>query len=308
MSDPIADWDDRLKRDGEKRDADFWQGEPQRPAPGTYGTKEEPVTQALQTVSTDSQSAAVALSPEQVQLLKDTICKGATNDELALFIQVCKSKKLDPFSGQIHAVKRWANGRETMTYQTGIDGFRLLAERTGLRAGMDGPFWCGADGKWMDVWLSPDPPKAARVIVYTKGSDKGYAGTAYWDFYVQTKKSGEPNRMWAKGGPNMLAKCAEALALRMAFPSELSGVYTSDEMGQAENEPQQRVRLTRKELAIEAVKGELLAGWSTKDERADAIKRAFKLEKPEELPKLTIKELEAGIDLLKEQWLRRRGQ
>lgn len=201
-------------------------------------------------MSTALTTTEFSLSREQVQLLKATICKGASDNELALFLEVCKSKRLDPFSGQIHAVKRpeydKASDRyvDRMTYQTGIDGFRLIADRTGERNGEDDPEWCGEDGLWVPIWLHKDPPSAARVRVYRKNHDKPYTGIAQWDFYAQTKRDGTPNRMWARGGPHMLAKCAEALALRKAFPSELAGLYTSDEMGQVER--------SRKTEAIEA--------------------------------------------------------
>jgi hypothetical protein len=56
---------------------------------------------------------------------------------------------------------------------------------------------------------------------------------ATWEQYKQTKKEGGVTSMWAKFGPLMLAKCAESLALRRAFPNELSGVYSQEEMAQA---------------------------------------------------------------------------
>ncbi len=191
------------------------------------------------------QSGAVAtaqeMNAEQVQLLKDTVCKGATDQELSLFVQVCKSKRLDPFSRQIHAVKRpvkdeRGNWGHTMTFQTGIDGYRLIADRTGQYAGQDQPMWCGEDGDWKEVWLSSQPPAAARAAVYRKGFDKPLVRIARWTAYVQTKSDGKPNSMWQKMGPEQLHKCAEALALRAAFPEELSGMYTREEMGQSENE------------------------------------------------------------------------
>lgn len=177
------------------------------------------------------------LNQEQVELLKRTICEGATNDELALFLQVCKSKRLDPFSGQIYAIKRWDHNSRRMktSYQTGIDGFRLIADRTGERDGEDATEWCGGDGEWKEVWLNNKPPRAARVRIYRKGHARPYTGIAQWEFYAQTKKDGGLTQMWAKGGPHMLAKCAEALALRKAFPRELSGLYTRDEMAQDED-------------------------------------------------------------------------
>lgn len=159
---------------------------------------------------------------EQIALLKRTIAAGATDDELALFLRQCRRTGLDPFARQIYCVKRQGK----MTIQVGIDGFRLIADRSAQYAGNDDP-----------VFDNEQTPKKATVTVYkiVGGVRCAFTATARWDQYYPGDSQGF---MWKKMPHLMLGKCAEALALRKAFPAELSGLYINEEMQQAgEPEP-----------------------------------------------------------------------
>lgn len=177
-------------------------------------------------------------SPSQVETFKSTFCKGLTNDEVQLFGYTAARIKLDPFARQIYPVKRWDSKqkKEVLSIQYAIDGFRVIAERTGQYfAGQE--LWCGADGVWLDVWLEKTPPKAAKVSVVrcVNGVKHESWAVALFDEYVGKDKDGKPTKFWRDMAALMIAKVAEAKALRKAFPQDLSGMYTTDEMAQADN-------------------------------------------------------------------------
>jgi len=188
--------------------------------------------------------AMVKYSRAEVDLIKKTVAVGASDTELKLFLYTCQHTGLNPLLRQIYSIRRrqWngdklnpTTGKKgdydyTMTTQLGIDGLRLIAQRTGEYQGQRGAHWCGADGKWKDVWLAKTPPSAARVGIMRRGFTEPVWGVARYDEYVQTKAGGVPTLMWKDKSSIMLAKCAEAQGLRKAFPAELSGLYTFEEM------------------------------------------------------------------------------
>lgn len=196
----------------------------------------------------------IAFDQDEVALLKTTIAKGTTDDQFKLFVQVCRQTGLNPFARQIYAVVRNTKKSEKkngvwvdtyvpeMSIQTSIDGYRLLAQRSGEYAGQDGPYFLDPKTKeWTDYWIEDYPPVAARVGVLRKGFQKYLVAVAKFESYAvhgynkaTQAYDGPLSNLWGKMPEVMIAKVAEALALRRAFPAELSGIYTKEEMDQAD--------------------------------------------------------------------------
>lgn len=182
---------------------------------------------------TDKQDGFTA---NQVAALQQMGVQNASQGDLAVFFHQVQRTGLDPFARQIYMIGRnqkTPNGWETKyTIQTGIDGFRLIARRAAERSheafGEPETLWCGEDGVWREVWLGSKPPKGAKVVVQRGGGS--FTGVATLSEYAGRKKDGSLTSMWSSKPALMLAKCAEALALRKAFPQDLSGLYTEDEM------------------------------------------------------------------------------
>lgn len=169
---------------------------------------------------------------EQVNLIKSQIAPKATDTELQLFLYQAKRTGLDPLTRQIYCIHRntkdeKGNWVAKMTIQTSIDGFRVIAERSGDYAGQNEPEFIEENGRLV----------ACKVAVFRFRGDVRYqaaVGVAYWGEYAQTNKDGQPTGLWAKMPHAMLSKVAEALALRKAYPQDLSGLYTGEEMAQTD--------------------------------------------------------------------------
>jgi phage recombination protein Bet len=139
--------------------------------------------------------------------------------DLQVFMHVAQRTGLDPFSRQIYMIER--GGKQTI--QTGIDGLRVIAQRRSEYAGQSEPQWCGDDGIWRDIWTGSSAPVAARVQVYRHDWTQPVTGIAHFTEFTAG------NSMWKSKPAHMLAKCAEALALRKAFPNDLAGLTTPEE-------------------------------------------------------------------------------
>lgn len=166
---------------------------------------------------------ALVVDEEKKALIRRTFANGAPELEFEMFIAICNRTGLDPFAKQIYFIQRGGK----WSPQTSIDGMRLIADRTGAYAGSDDPVYAEVN----------DKPSKATVTVYkmVQGQRCSFSATARWAEYAQ-----ERSPMWGKMPYLMLGKCAESLALRKAFPQELSGLYSREEMDQAGPEQRQR--------------------------------------------------------------------
>jgi len=178
-------------------------------------------------------------SPEQAAVLRQTgIDDDVAPAELSAFLHLCQRTQLDPFSRQIYLIGRWdkKQKRKVYTPQTGIDGYRVIAHRVASESrqsfGYEDTLWCDQSGRWRDAWLADTPPAAAKVTVLRNG--ERFSAVARFSEYVQTFPDGNPSGLWGRMPSGQIAKCAEALALRKAFPHDLAGIYTAEEMAQAD--------------------------------------------------------------------------
>ncbi|WP_301119661.1 recombinase RecT [Mycolicibacterium fortuitum] len=207
---------------------------------------------SLATIEPDQQR----FNEQQVAILRQLGIEDATQGDLDLFFHYCRTTGLDPFRRQIYMIgrrtkiKEWNPATRSQdekwvmkyTIQTGIDGYRRngreAAKRNGDTLSFEGPYWCGDDGEWREVWPARTPPTAAKYIVYRNGEP--FSAVVHYDEFVQTnavyegsgnnrrKVGEEPNSMWAKMPRNQTAKCAEAMAYRRAYPDDFSGMDLED--------------------------------------------------------------------------------
>jgi len=177
------------------------------------------MTAVLKQESKDLGSLFVTFTEDEIDLIKATVCRNSTDNELKLFLYTARNCGLDPLLKQIYAVKR---GNQ-MTIQTGIDGFRAIAERTRM-------YSPGDETKYE---YNEDKSLLSATAYVKKMTQDGtwhqISSTAFFNEYCQCY-NGRPSPFWSKSPHVMLSKCAESNALRKAFPFELGALYSSEEM------------------------------------------------------------------------------
>ena len=181
---------------------------------------------AITTIETQAVSAIARLEPWQASMLQTQIAKDCTGEEIQYFLAVCRQVGLDPFKRQIYAIKRRdkndPSGKK-MSIQTGIDGLRAIASRTGTYAGSDAVLFDEGLSAYEFAASGRKNPMVARVTVYrlVGGQRCPFTGEALWSEFNQGMG------MWSRMPCNQLSKCAESQALRKAFP-EMAGLDVGD--------------------------------------------------------------------------------
>jgi len=172
---------------------------------------------------------------QERDLIRKTVAKDLEPNEFELLMYRAEATGLDPLAKQLYASVRRSRDNDdnwvrNVTIEAQIDGLRLTADRTGTYA----------PGR-ETVFGYSDKGELVSATVYGKKLVAGVwhevSAVAMLAEYQQKTRSGAPNAMWARMPHSQLAKCAEALMLRKGWPADLSGIYTSDEMAQADNEP-----------------------------------------------------------------------
>ena len=173
----------------------------------------------------------------QWKVITDNIFPAAKSvDSIIMALTYCKARNLDIFKKPVQIVPIWDNNKRTMvdTIWVGITELRTTAMRTGVYAGVDDTAF-GPDVTEELSGATVTYPEWAQVTVYriVHGVRCPYVGPKVWwkETYATAKRdTTAPNSMWSKRARGQLEKCAEAAALRRAFPEEIGNEYTAEEM------------------------------------------------------------------------------
>lgn len=250
--------------EGRKMDENIQEKSTELIDPKVFGNvKQSELVKVLKAYIPDNQP-----SPKgYIELIKTQIMgvdsKGKTRptEDLVLFLYTTKRTGLDPLARQIYPVYRWDSrlGREKMVIQTGIDGFRLTAERSNKYLGQDDVIYTPDEGSKEAEELGHPIKATATVYKVNKATGEKVATVASvrWSEYAQKDRDGKLIGLWKTMPYNQLGKCAEALALRKAFPQELSGMYIDEELQQERDARKQVIDNLQAPQKVEKMSEEL---------------------------------------------------
>ncbi len=159
-----------------------------------------------------------------------------TTESVLLALSYCRARKLDPFKRNVHIVPIWSKDLGAMvdTVWPGIGELRTTAFRTGEYAGRQGTEY-GPDVTQKVGVVELTFPSWAQVTVIRmiRGEKVEFCGPrAYWleTYATRSRNDKSPNEMWGTRPRGQIEKCAEAAALRAAFPEEVGGDFIPEEV------------------------------------------------------------------------------
>ena len=181
----------------------------------------------------------MGIDPDIYSALKNSIYPGAKDESILMVLAHCRAAKLDPMLKPVHivpmSVKNPISGQYEWrdTIMPGIGLYRIQADRTGKYAGIDDPEFGPMVTETLDgVSITyPDWCKVTVKKILEDGTIGSFSAKEFWiENYAPSKKDTRaPNSMWRRRVRGQIAKCAEAQALRKAFP-ELGSQPTAEEM------------------------------------------------------------------------------
>lgn len=199
---------------------------------------------------TRSENGALAMpEAEMMKVLQSSLYPGASPDSIKMVLGYCKAAGLDPMQKPVHIVPMWDSKAKCMrdVIMPGIGLYRTQAARSGC-AGVTEPEF-GPDISENIGGTAMTYPAWCRVTVRRRiatGEVVEFTAKEFWkeNYATAGKDSSAPNAMWKKRPYGQIAKCAEAQALRKAFP-EIGSEPTADEMmGKTINEFAEEARTT----------------------------------------------------------------
>jgi phage recombination protein Bet len=188
--------------------------------------------------TTRARDVAAMSESDLLQVMRDTLYPGARMESVQMVLSYCRARGLDPMKKPVHIVPMYVGGVMRDVPLPGITSYRIDAARTGEYDGKSEPEFgpditrefSGVDRNGKAINKTVTFPAWCKVTVLRRG--KPFVALEYWQENYATAGRGSevPNEMWAKRPYGQLAKCAEAQALRMAFPEEIGGQNTAEEM------------------------------------------------------------------------------